>query len=51
MTIEAGAIALYKDYVISAVDSFLPLFTTIIGIFIAFAIAHMARFLISKMIK
>jgi hypothetical protein len=51
MMIESDAIAIYTDYVINSVGSFLPLFATISGIFIAFAIANMARFLILKMIK
>lgn len=51
MTIEAEAINLYQEFVEVAVSQFLPIFATISGVFLAFAIANMARFLILKMVK
>jgi len=51
MTIEADAILRFKEYVTASVTAFLPLFGVITGVFVAFAIANMARFLIMKMIK
>lgn len=51
MTIEADAIVQFKEYVTGSVVAFLPLFAIITGVFMAFAIANMARFLIVKMVK
>jgi hypothetical protein len=50
LTIETQVLVEYKDFVTGAFNAFLPLFATIAGIFLAFAIANSARFLIQKMV-
>jgi hypothetical protein len=51
LTIQTDVLVQYQLFVKGAIQAFLPLFATIIGIFLAFAIAHSARFLILKMVK
>lgn len=51
ITIETSVLNEYKDFVAGAIDALLPLFGVIVGIFLAFAIANSARFLIQRMVK
>lgn len=51
LTIQASVLSEYKNFVAGAIDALLPLFGVIVGIFLAFAIANSARFLIMRMVK
>ncbi len=51
MTIESDVLVEYKNFVTESFEAFIPIFSVVIGIFLAFAIANSARFLIQKMIK
>jgi len=49
MTINGDLLAIYTDFVTSAMVAFLPLIATIAGTFIAFAIANQLRLFIMRM--
>jgi len=49
LTINGNLLGEYTTFVTGAVSAFLPLMATIIGVFLAFAIANMVRHLILKM--
>jgi len=49
-TIESGALVTLQTYVQGALGAFLPLLTTVIGVFLAFAIARMLQFYIKRML-
>jgi hypothetical protein len=51
ITVETNVLVEFKDFVGDAFTAFMPLFATVVGIFIAFAVANSARFLIQRMIK
>jgi hypothetical protein len=49
MTVNGNLVSVYTDYVTSAMSAFLPLIASVIGIFLAFAIANQIRHLIMRM--
>jgi hypothetical protein len=51
MTVNGDLLLNYKDFVTGAVSAFLPLIATVIGVFLAFAIANLVRHLIIKIAK
>lgn len=51
MTVNGDILQSHVEYVTGAVGAFLPLITTIAGLFIAFAIVNLLRFTIIKLVK
>jgi hypothetical protein len=51
LTVNGDLVPLFATFVGQAMNSFLPLFAAVVGLFIAFAIAERIRFAIGKMIK
>jgi hypothetical protein len=49
MTVNGDLIAEYMDFVTLAMVAFLPLIASVIGVFLAFAIANLVRHLIMRM--
>jgi hypothetical protein len=49
MTVNGDLVNVYKEYVTDAMVAFLPLIGSVIGIFLAFAIANQIRHLIMRM--
>jgi len=49
MNVNGDILSAYSNYVTDSVSAFIPLVATVIGIFLAFAIANMLRHLILKM--
>jgi hypothetical protein len=51
LTVNGDLVALFTGFVGQAMNSFVPLLTAVIGLFLAFAIADRVRFSIGKMVK
>jgi len=51
MTVNGDLLQTHVEYVSGAVGAFLPLITTIAGLFVAFAIVNLLRFVIVKLVK
>jgi len=51
MVVNGNLVTIYTGYVTGALDAFLPLIASIIGVFMAFAIAHQVRHFIMRTIK
>jgi mannose/fructose/N-acetylgalactosamine-specific phosphotransferase system component IIC len=51
LTVNGDLVTLFSGFVGSAFTAFTPLFSAIVGLFIAFAIADRLRFNIGRMIK
>jgi len=49
MTVNGSLVAQYTDFVTASMVAFLPLLGSVIGIFLAFAIANQIRHLIMRM--
>jgi len=50
-TVDGDLVTLFSGFVGNAMDAFLPLLAAVIGIFLAFAIANRATFLVGRMVK
>jgi len=51
MQVNGNLLEQHAEYVAGAVSAFLPLIAVIAGVFIAFAIVNMLRFVITRMIR
>lgn len=49
--LETGFVTEYVNAVGQAFTAFLPLWSATVGLFLAFAVANMVRFLISRTVK
>lgn len=49
MTVNGNLVSQYTDFVTGAMVAFLPLMGSVIGVFVAFAIANLVRHLLMKM--
>ena len=51
LTVNGDLVALFANFVGVAMNSFIPLLASVIGLFVAFAIADRVRFIVGRMIK
>jgi len=51
LTVNGDLVTLFSGFVGQAMNSFLPLLASVIGLFLAFAVADRLRFLIPRMLK
>ncbi|MEK7499659.1 MAG: hypothetical protein AAB649_03565 [Patescibacteria group bacterium] len=51
MTVNGSLITIYTTYVTGAMTAFMPLISSVIGVFLAFAIANLVRNFIIKTAK